>query len=261
VSLGSDYASPDPDGAYTLAWTRPAGATGPDELQEASDLRTLLSDGAEAGMGNWTVSTSGVGAFEWEPSSQKRAGGEHAFWSRGLEGAINAESIMEWRDGIAIPPAGTTTLTFADWYTGEGDDAARVEIFDGSKWTEVCCGPRTLYMLPGAIDVAEAATLAARSVDLTPYAGRTVRLRFRLSLGPENRPYTTPMFGWYVDDVSVTTADWKTIATTPDTSVALSGRADGTYHYRVRSTYPFGSASTIPGPFSDAVRADVRRTG
>jgi hypothetical protein len=98
--------------------------------------------------------------------------------------------------------------------------------------------------------------MAKRVVDLTPFAGKTIGIRFHFTVGAEDRSGSSPSFGWYVDDISISTADWQDVILTPQTSHLRSGLADGTYFYRVRTSYPFG-ASLEPGPWSNIINTDV----
>ena len=53
LSTGADYENPDTNGSFTLNWTRPAGASGPETLQESTtSCSPLIEDHAEAGQGS-----------------------------------------------------------------------------------------------------------------------------------------------------------------------------------------------------------------
>ncbi|HVF09200.1 MAG TPA: M4 family metallopeptidase, partial [Abditibacteriaceae bacterium] len=73
LSIGAGYENPDTDGSYTLTWTRPAGASGPDTLQESTtSCAPLVFDNAEGGIGQWTVSSQGAyNGFNWQTSTEK----------------------------------------------------------------------------------------------------------------------------------------------------------------------------------------------
>jgi M6 family metalloprotease-like protein len=258
LSFGADRSDPDPDGAFTLMWTRPPGAVGPDQLQEATAFGLLLEDGAEAGTGKWIVTTSGAGAFAWEPSPLKVQSGENAFWARGLEGATNAESIMTTSQPIAVPARGKTLLTFYDWFVTESDDLLFVEVNDGTGWVSLRTTNRALIADEATVAFADEG-LSKNTIDLTPYGGKSIHLRFRYTLGPDNRPGSTPTYGWFVDDIAVDTADWSDVATVAGTSHRRTGLANGTYFYRVRTAYPLGDAATVESPWSNVVSTAVER--
>lgn len=251
LTIGAGYEDPDANGSYTLTWTRPAGASGPDTLQETTtSLAPLLSDAAESGMGNWNLSTEGTGTFGWETSGDKPQHPGTAFRARAEEGATNASSIMTWKQSLAIP-AGTTTLRFSDWFMSEGDDKGVVEVSeDGVGWAPVYTAARA-EAVTDAVAAFETEPLSQQEVDLSGLAGKTIALRFRYAVGPDNRPASTP-FGWYVDDVALVSDNWSDVGTTGGTSLTVSGRGNGTYGYRVRTTYTFGQ-EPAPSPTSNVV--------
>ncbi|HET7710435.1 MAG TPA: immune inhibitor A domain-containing protein, partial [Thermoanaerobaculia bacterium] len=59
LSFAAGQPEPDNDGSVDLTWARPAGAVGPDEIQEATFRGVILSDDAENGLSKWVVSTNG----------------------------------------------------------------------------------------------------------------------------------------------------------------------------------------------------------
>ena len=255
LSLGPDYSNPDPDGAYTLTWTRPAGATGPDVLQESTtSCGALFTDDAQNGFAKWNLST---GRFTWQTSNAKPQHGSTAFWGEIPEGFGNNSSVtMTTKLPIAIPAGGTTTLAFSDWEVNELDDKVFVEASEdgGATWMEVYSSGRAEIASDAAVSFATQ-PLARKEVSLTAFAGKSILLRFRAYVGASNYFFYTP-YGWYVDDITVTNSNWTDVATTSGTSFRVSGRASGTYCYRVRSTYTFGS-QVVPGPWSNLVTATV----
>lgn len=255
LAFGAGHTDPETDGAIDLTWTRPYGASGPDDVQEATLLQTLVNDDAEAGLSQWTTTTAGTGAFNWETSQLKKSSGTYSFWARTAEGATNTSSILTSAQPFTLPSAGSATLTFNDWYMHEGDDKVAVEISeDGTNWSPVYEGSRAA-LAHDALLAFESESLSPRSVDLSAYKGRTVQLRFVFAAGPDNRLGSTP-FGWYVDDIRVETANWYGVGTTDGTSFTRSGLSTGTYHYRVRTSFPAGPA-TVPSPWSNVVSTAV----
>jgi M6 family metalloprotease-like protein len=252
------YENPDTDGAYTLNWTRPAGATGPDTLQEATLLATLFSDDAEGGLGKWVTTSQGTGSFPWEASTTKAESGNSSFWARYTNGSDNANlgnvpvSLLTLKDPLDVPATGTTTFSFYDFMILEGDDLGIVEITaDGGTTWEVLSG-RTNTLDPLNPDPGIATEpMAKHEFSLDAYKGKSVKIRFRLQSGGDDRPASNPI-GWYVDDIRIDTNNFADILTTPATSAAFSNKPAGTYYYRVRTAYPAGPV-TVPGPWSDAV--------
>ena len=255
LSPGSDYENPDTNGAFTLNWTRPTGASGPDLLQiSTTSCAPLIFDGAESGLGNWTTSTSGAGAQNWTTSTAKPQHTGTTFFAQGIENTSNAESYLTYNNPITIPGIGQTFLNFSDWDNNEGDDNVVVEVSadGGSTWSPVYIHNRS-ELGTGPVSFATE-PLFQRSVNLADYGGQTIRLRFRYSLGPDNRAGSTP-FGWYVDDIAIVNEAWFDVTSTNGTSF-LEHQPTGTYCYRVRTTYTLGS-ETVASPFSNVVNIVV----
>jgi M6 family metalloprotease-like protein len=258
LRFAAGHQDPDPDGSIDLEWTRPSGASGPDHVQEATLLSTLVDDDAESGMGQWVSSTTGVGAFDWEVSQAKTASGSYSFWARTAEAATDASSILTYSQPIAIPPAGAATLTFNDWQMNEGEDRVVVEVSeDGAEWTTIYESARSA-LAPDAALAFASEEMMPQTVSLSAYRGRNVQLRFRFIAGPENRAGSTPL-GWYVDDIRIESANWYDVATTENTSFTREGLTTGTYHYRVRTTFGSGVVG-VPSPWSNVVTTNVEYT-
>ena len=257
LSLGPDYQNPDPDGAYTLNWTRPATATGPDLLQVATVCGASFTEDAESGLGNWEVTTEGTYAgLPWSIASnnEKPNHASATFRARATDGVTNASAIMTYKNPLVIPEGGTTTLTWDDWSMNEGEDAVFVEVSDGGgTWTTIYQQARSELAPDAAIAFADE-PLFRKEVDLAAYRGKTISVRFRYFLGPENRPGSTPL-GWYVDNVALNHANWADRITTTATSF-LDHQPSGNYCYRVRSSFSVGGAS-LPSAFSNIVTTQV----
>ncbi len=256
LSLGGDYQNPDPDGSYTLNWTRPAGATGPDVLQESSVCGALLSDDAENGLGQWTVASSDVIAPVWQTSNTKPQHSGTSFWANPVseQETQSTSTTLTFNNAIQIPATGITTLDFSDWYFNESDDKGAVEVStdNGTTWTEVDTVNRNGGLDAGATALANE-PLKPRQVDLTIYSGQTIRLRFKYSMGQSNF-FVQHHYGWYVDNISITNDSFHDVVTTNSTSYTVTGRAAGSRCYRVRTSYDFGS-DLVPSPYSNQVTA------
>lgn len=255
LQFGAGHTDPETDGAVDLTWSRPAGAIGPDEVQEATFIATPVADNAEQGFGQWVLTTAGVGAFNWEQSQLKTSSGSYSFWARTAEGATNASSIMTLAQPVTLPAVGSATLTFSDWYMHEGDDKVVVEISeDATNWSTIYEGSRSA-LAPDAALAFESEGLTRQIVNLTPYKGRTVQIRFRFIAGPDNRAGSTPL-GWYVDDIAIEAANWYDVGSTEGTSFTRSGLTTGTYYYRVRTNFPSGPVG-VPSPWSNVIMTTV----
>ena len=261
LSLGNDYTEPDSDGTYTLNWMRPTGAVGPDTIQTSTQsCAPLLFDDAESGLGQWTVTTVGSNTpgFAWEAvANDKPQHSGTTFRARGLNTVVDAASLLTYNSPITIPASGPTLLTFSDWNVNEGDDAMVVEIStDNVNWTSVYLDSRSELLPDGAAAFATQ-PLFDRTVDLTPYAGQTIRLRFRYQMGAEDRPGSVPL-GWYLDDIAIRNDSWSNVTTTSNTSHTVTNAANGTRCYRVNTKYPI-QGQVVDGPFSNIVSATVAR--
>lgn len=97
-----------------------------------------------------------------------------------------------------------------------------------------------------------------RSADLARFEGSTVLVRFRydsdilIDLGFHE--------GWYVDDITVDSAQWTTIAEKSSTSHRVTKNQDGTYAYRVAALFSDrGFGRFLRGPWSNVEDITVQR--
>ena len=261
LSLGADYENPDTNGSYTLNWTRPATAVGPDLLQTATvSCAPLLVDNAEGGTGQWSITTEGTvtPGLAWEAVANEKP--QHtgtAFRARGTNAITNQASFLTLNTPINIPATGTTFLTFSDWNVNEGDDAVLVEVSaNGTDWTPVYQDIRS-ELAPDAAAAFATEPFFSRAVNLTGFAAQAIRIRFHYQMGAEDRAGSAPL-GWYIDDIAVNNDSWSNVATVSGTSYLASGVSNGTRCYRVRTTYNLGG-QTVAGPFSNVVSATVER--
>ena len=264
LTVAGDYENPDTNGSYTLNWTRPAGATGPDVLQESvTSCAPLLSDNAEGGLGQWTVASAGGPAplqptWTSVPANAKPQHASASFWAHGTEESVDTFTTLTYNNPLQIPTSGVTTLSFSDWYFNEDDDKASVEVSEdgGVNWTPIYTVARGMGDLPDVGVMAFAnESLTRRQIDLTIYSGKTIRLRFRYDLGESDFVFFV-QYGWYVDDISITSDNWTDVATTTGTSFTVTGRGAGTRCYRVRTTYLINS-QLIPSLYSNLVSVNV----
>ena len=237
-------------GPFTVSWTRPAGATGPDTLEESAvSCAPLLADDAESGLALWDTAVEGTGAQAWTTDANKPEHDGTAFAVRGTEGMSGTTSDLIVKEPIALPRSGTATLAFRDWFIHEGDDSVRVDVSRdaGKTWKAVYTNGRSDY---APLQLAAFATepLTPRTADLTPFMGSSILLRFRFAQGPDNRAGSIP-FGWYVDDIAVAADSWTPVATTTATSYRVARHAAGAACFRVRSTYRVAGAPA-PGLWS-----------
>jgi Zn-dependent metalloprotease len=261
LSIGAGYENPDTNGSFTLNWTRPATAIGPDLLQTATvSCAPLLSDNAEGGTGQWMITTEGTvtPGLAWEAvTSDKPQHSGTVFRARGTNAVANAASFLTLNTPINIPATGTTFLTFSDWNVNEGDDSVLVEVStNGTAWTSVYQDSRSELAPDGAAAFATE-PFFNRAVNLTSFAGQSIQIRFHYQMGAEDRAGSAPL-GWYLDDIAVNNDSWTNVATVSGTSYLASNVSNGTRCYRVRTTYNLGGP--VAGPFSNLVTVNVQRT-
>ena len=92
-----------------------------------------------------------------------------------------------------------------------------------------------------------------RNVDLSGYAGKNVKIRFRLFSA--EGVSTSGGAGWWVENIRIKLDDFRTIAEPPpgEKTLGVAGRFNGTYLYRVAAIYenPLDAGTTITGPYSN----------
>lgn len=254
LSIGPGYENPDTNGSYTLTWTRPSGATGPDTLQEStSSCAPLFFDDAESGFAQWDLST---GVFTWQNAQAKPQHSSKVFFAKVPE-AFGGSLTMTTKNFITLPAAGVTTLKWLDWNINEPDDKVFVEVSEnGTAWTEVYSNARN-GLAPDAAAAFATEPLAAREANLTAFNGKAVKIRFRLFHG-DFEHFLESQNGWYVDDIALLSENWTDVATTTATSFTVTGRNTGTYCYRVRTRYLGGAVLSDP---SNLVTINVQLPG
>ena len=260
LALGGDYEDPDTDGTYTVEWNRPAGAIGPDLLQESTvSCAPMMSDDAENGLGQWTAETDDPDFGPvWTDSTTKPKPlhNSTAFWASANSEVVFGTSTLTFKTPIVLPAGAAVTLRFSDWYVNEPEDKGSIEISTdgGANWTEIYVVNRALVSDEGATAYATEA-LTEHSIDLTAYAGQTLNLRFKMFVG-DSEFFAYTQYGWYVDDIALDVGLWNDVASTTQTSHTFTGKPDGTACYRVRTTYTFAGAPASSA-FSPVVPATV----
>lgn len=256
LSTGGDYENPDTNGSYTLNWTRPVGASGPDVLQVSQSCAPLLADNANSTAG-WTVANSGVLAPTWSVTNTKPNHTDNAFWAMPPSEAGSGSATLTYNAPIKIPATGTTSISFDEFYFNETGDSGTVEVStdNGATWEPVYKDTRPMGDLPteGASAFA-GEDLVRQRFDLTVYSGKTIRLRFRYEMGGTDY-FLFVTYGWYIDNILIENDSWADVAVTSGTS-AVDHKGSGSYCYRVQSNYVLGN-ETLASPFSNVVNVTV----
>ena len=245
-----------------LAWTRPAGAVGPDTLQEATNFATLLEDDAEGGLAKWVATTQGSSAsVAWRASMVKKHGGSNAFYANIPDEQTSSTDpavLLTLKDPIQIPPGSETTLTYWDFFGGELDDSVATEITvdNGTTWKVLKETVRPLFA-DEAVTAQASEALSRQVISLNDYSGKTVKLRFRLQSGGSDYTFYQPL-GWSIDDIKVETSNFRDyVVKTPEKAANIKGHGSGTYYYRVKTAYP-ASTVTVPSGYSNIVTIKVK---
>lgn len=228
-------------GSYPLTWTAPAGAVGY-RLQEARNPNNVIfTDDAEAGIAaKWSV--GGATPVAWTNSILRQASGAQSYFA--FQGP-NQSNTLTLKNALPLP-AGSATATYWTYVDTEPTfdfgflEASR----DAASWTVI---DRVDGFSNGWI---------RRDADLSSFAGGNVYLRFRYAsdLVGDVGLYE----GWYVDDISVSTADWRTIAEPTTTSYTVTGRTAGTYYHRVAGLFNTATITGAQGPWSNTIAVVVK---
>ncbi len=214
----------DNDGTYSLGWSSAANAVRY-EVHEGP-VRTSVQDGAESAGGPWILN-----GF-----ARSNAAANGGSWSYFSGNANNLRNTMEFNLPVLVK-AGCRVSMMTSYNIETDVDFCTfdVSLDSGHHWTmlKIFNGPFTAWRQVEA--------------DLSGLEGKEVLLRFRYvtsSAGTSG--------GFYVDDISISNAefaDWAMLTDTETTTAyPVSGRADGTYRYRVRAIDSAG----IWGSWSEA---------
>ncbi len=245
LSIGEGYEGPDTDGAYTLTWTRPDRAAGPDTLEESASCTPGYVDDAEEQL------VSGSNS-QWSGSAQwtsRPSGGSSAYYIADL---VNQDESLTATQPIEIPQGYSSTLRFTTRQGLEaGYDFGYVEAStDGGSSFKTLASYSGPGSLPNDVFVGE------RVVDLSEFSGQSVLLRFRMT----SDAYTVGApAGWYIDNIAVTNSNWSEVATGDATSHDFAGHPVGGFCYRVRTRYDVAGVK-LASPYSNQVDLTVAST-
>jgi subtilisin family serine protease len=232
----------DRDGRYTVSWTYPADALARPcgyRVEEARPAAagTIWFDDAEELM---TTGNSRWTSVDWttRPHPNTLSLGYAPVYIDNSTAAIT--SVAD----IALPPS-LVTLSFESYEDLELDfDYGYVDVSTdgGATWNEVAryTGPYS----------------GSRSADLSAFAGKNIRLRFRIT---SDGLLSMPAYqGWYVDDIRIQAgAAFSTLATVSTTSLAIGGKQDGAYAYRVVALFDNCSSNPFESLPSNIVSTSV----
>ena len=258
--LQEDQSGHLPSGSFDLDWSNLAGVTGY-RLQEATQLTNVptASDDGEKGFdGNWsttgtTCNTIIVGACQENPlggwiSQDLNSHSGLAF--QAIQGK-DQDNVLYLKQPVTLPP-GVASISYWTYFDTEPDyDFGYIEASrDGVNWAVL----DSVTGYSGDVDGNQGGWVQ-RTADLGSFSGGTVQLRFHYVTDPIN---DAPLYqGWFVDDISVNTANWQTIAEPKRSDYRVTGRANGAYYYRVAGLFDTADVKRAVSPWSNSVDALV----
>ena len=221
----------DRDGRFTLSWSYPANEVARPcgyriEEAQATASGTIWYDDAEQINAGGNSKWSGA---DWTSKPHTGTG------SLGYSPVyIDERAVSLTMAADLALPLSLVTLTF--------DSAEDIELdFDYGHVDISADGGATFTTLATYTGV----FTGERTVNLSAFAGRNVRVRFRLV---SDQLMSTPLHqGWTVDNIRIRAgAAFSAIGTVAGgtTSMAIGGKSNGTYSYRV--TALFGTCSSNP---------------
>ncbi len=226
----------DTNGSYTVRWaySLPGGGSLPVgfRVQEATRSDEVFFDPADeplVGGANsmWT------GSAQWNTQTNPESGSLAYF----VPDAAMQDEALTMVNSVNLPPGGATLSFLTNQDTEQDFDFANVEVStDGVNFATVATFSGTF--------------VGTRFIDISPYAGQSVKIRFRLT-----SDLAVPAPGWYVEDIRISSDDFATVADTAAgaTSLLVTGRPVGTYTYRIAGVFqnPATAGTTIVGPYSN----------
>lgn len=207
---GSDYAPPTISGpaapivgqGNTYSFTSVPWADGY-EWRVSQAAPYDFTDGAETGLGNFTVHTTP--GYAVQDSSVKAAGA----YSFHLAHPSPAKDQLLTLNQSFVPQAGATLTVKSRLGAATSDQVAIIQISDdrGLSWQD-------LYTQPGTGQPGETSFIT-RSFGLGAFAGQEVRLRFNYAFSFGNYyPGASAGVGWYLDDITISGAEVRTVLST-----------------------------------------------
>ncbi len=215
-----------------------APVTNASSYQWRASSRTpyALSDGAEAGLGNFTVSASGGYAVQ---DSAVKAAGSYSFRLAHPMGDPFAPQMLTLNQVFVPKSNGTLTVKSRLGYAADGETAhIRVSTNGGALWQDVFAQSGVGNGTTAPVED----NFVVRSFPLGSFAGNPVQLRFDYTYAGSPLRYIYPQgtfpIGWYLDDLVITNAElWTSLglSNTPTANFSFTPTQAGNYNLQARA--------------------------
>jgi subtilisin family serine protease len=241
VEGGDESCAMDIDSQFRLLWDyQPPTAESPEptgfSIQRATLIDELFFDPASepliAGANSlWS------GSEQWTSQTNPETGNLAYF----VPNLVEQNESLAMIDEIGLPPGMGASLSFDTFQSTEpGFDFAIVDISaGGSAWQE-------LHRSSGAFS-------GTRQLDLSPFAGQDIRIRFRL-----NSDLLITDIGWYVEQIQIVSDDWSLLDNVDgaDRELEVHMSELGPAWYRGSGLFQDDDLGEFAGPPGNAVCVD-----
>lgn len=254
VEQGGSPCPVDTNGNYNVRYTY----TGPQLLrfrvQEATFTSSLFFDNADMPLMPGAIGTTIVhenaiwrdagipGTPQMPPEWTSEVNPDTGSLAYFIPNAQAQNHSLTMKNTITLPPTGVT-LSFT----------SRESITNNTNFGFVEVSTDNLNYFP--VLRVTGTFSGTRQVDLSGFAGQTVRLRFRYQSATGS---ASGAQGWFVENIGISSDDFTTVAepAAGETAQPITGRPNRTYLYRVAALYanpnPLDPGTVITGPYSNS---------
>ena len=233
-TVGTNGCYSDLDGSYSVNWTYTAtGGVNPIgyRVQEATNIASIFFDNADEPLVNG-ANSKWSGSAQWTTQVNPSSTSPAYF----VPDTANQNESLTQITPVMLTGTGATLSFLTNQSTEEGFDFLNVEVSNNGG-----ASYNLLASYSGAF-------VGTRELDLGPYAGTSVKIRFRMV-----SDLVVPDAGTYIEDIRISTNNFTTLADvgpTP-TTYAVPLRLTGTYIYRIAGIFSSTDGNVI-GPFSNS---------
>jgi len=233
-TVGANGCYNDADGNYSVNWTYTAtGGVNPIgyRVQEATSIASIFFDNADEPLVNG-ANSKWSGSAQWTTQVNPLSASLAYF----VPDTANQNESLTQITPVMLTGTGATLSFLTNQSTEEGFDFLNVEVSNNGG-----ASYNLLASYSGAF-------VGTRELDLGPYAGTSVKIRFRMV-----SDLVAPDAGTYIEDIRISTNNYVTLADVPPTptTYAITGRSPGTYTYRIAGIFSSPDGNVI-GPYSNS---------